>query len=140
MVRLWAFILKIRAVVRRVRNVFFMGLIKVLVKSPLNLRRNNLKMNLFWRVQCANDFRQILIFPKNYVSYGNEEMLIKFEEETEKPLKNMGIVEQFKIQSHWASTILSCSQRYKRSRFFKIWHRKIIYGKNINPQRAFCYC
>jgi hypothetical protein len=56
-----------------------------------------LKMNLFRRVQkkgySANDFRQILKFLKNYVSFGNEEMLIKFEEETDKPVKNMGIVE-----------------------------------------------
>jgi uncharacterized protein (UPF0335 family) len=55
------------------------------------------KMNLFRRVQnkgySANYFRQILKFLKNYVSFGNEEMLIKFEEETEKPVKNMGIVE-----------------------------------------------
>jgi hypothetical protein len=70
-----------------------MGLIKVLVKSPLNLRRNNLKMNLFGSVQCLSNFKQILKFLKNYVSFGNEEMLIKFEEETDKPIKSMGIIE-----------------------------------------------
>jgi DNA-binding NarL/FixJ family response regulator len=52
---------------------------------------------LFRRVQkkgySANDFRQILKFLKNYVSFGNEEMLIKFEDETEKPEKSMGIIE-----------------------------------------------
>jgi predicted transposase YdaD len=56
-----------------------------------------LKMNLFRRVQKkgynANDFRQILKFLKNYVSFVNEEMLIKFEEETDKPIKSMGIIE-----------------------------------------------
>jgi hypothetical protein len=56
-----------------------------------------LKMNLFRRVEkkgCStNDFRQILKFLKNYVSFGNEEMLIKFEEETDKPVKSMGIIE-----------------------------------------------
>lgn len=56
-----------------------------------------LKMNLFRRVQkkgySANDFRQILKFLKNYVSFGNEEMLIKFEEEIDKPIKSMGIIE-----------------------------------------------
>jgi DNA-binding NarL/FixJ family response regulator len=34
-----------------------------------------------------------LKFLKNYVSFGNEEMLIKFEEETDKPIKSMGIIE-----------------------------------------------
>jgi DNA-binding NarL/FixJ family response regulator len=29
----------------------------------------------------------------NYVSFGNEEMLIKFEEETDKSIKSMGIIE-----------------------------------------------
>jgi hypothetical protein len=56
-----------------------------------------LKMNLFRRVEkkgySAYDFRQILKFLKNYVSFGNEEMLIKFEEETDKPIKSMGIIE-----------------------------------------------
>jgi hypothetical protein len=56
-----------------------------------------LKMNLFRRVQkkgyTAHDFRQILKFLKNYVSFRNEEMLIKFENETEKPAKSMGIIE-----------------------------------------------
>ncbi len=56
-----------------------------------------LKINLFRRVQKkgynANDFRQILKFLKNYVSFGNSEMLIKFEDETDKPIKGMGIIE-----------------------------------------------
>ena len=56
-----------------------------------------LKMNLFRRVQkkgySAYDFRQILKFLKNYVSFGNSEMLVKFEEEIDKPIKNMDIIE-----------------------------------------------
>ena len=56
-----------------------------------------LKINLFRRVQkkgySGNDFRQLLKFLKNYVSFENEEMLIKFEEETDKPVKSMGIIE-----------------------------------------------
>ena len=56
-----------------------------------------LKMNLFRRVQkkgySAYDFRQILKFLKNYVSFGNSEMLVKFEQEIDKPIKNMDIIE-----------------------------------------------
>ena len=56
-----------------------------------------LKMNLFRRVHkkgyTGNNFRQILKFLKNYVSFGNSDLLIKFEQETDKPIKNMGIIE-----------------------------------------------
>jgi predicted transposase YdaD len=55
------------------------------------------KMNLFRRVlkkgYTGNDFRQILKFLKNYVSFGNSELLSKFEEETDKQIKSMGIIE-----------------------------------------------
>jgi predicted transposase YdaD len=57
-----------------------------------------LKMNLFRRIQSkgynASDFRQLLKFIKNYVSFGNSEMLLKFEEETSKPIESMGIIER----------------------------------------------
>lgn len=57
-----------------------------------------LKMNLFRRIQkkgySPNDFRQVLKFIKNYVSFGNPEMLLKFEEETSKPIESMGIIER----------------------------------------------
>jgi predicted transposase YdaD len=56
-----------------------------------------LKMNLFRRIQkrgyTPTDFRQMLKFIKNYVSFGNSELLIKFEEEINKPIKSMGIIE-----------------------------------------------
>jgi hypothetical protein len=57
-----------------------------------------LKMNLFRRIQSkgysASDFRQLLKFIKNYVSFRNPEMLLKFEEETSKPIESMGIIER----------------------------------------------
>ena len=57
-----------------------------------------LKMNLFRRIQSKgyspSDFRQLLKFIKNYVSFGNPEMLLKFEEETSKPIESMGIIER----------------------------------------------
>ncbi len=56
-----------------------------------------LKMNLFRRIQRKgynpHDFRQILKFIKNYVSFANSDLTLKFEEQINKPIKSMGIIE-----------------------------------------------
>ena len=56
-----------------------------------------LKMNLFRRIQrkgySPHDFRQMLKFVKNYVSFANSDLTIKFEEQINKPVKSMGIIE-----------------------------------------------
>ena len=76
-----------------------------------------LKINLFRRIQSKgyspSDFRQLFKFIKNYVSFGNLEMLLKFEEETSKPIESMGIIERVETyyKTDRKSTRLNSSHR-----------------------------